>query len=94
MYASNYNLHTGAYFGLIGVVLWMLASLLMPVFFVTGWILYLQRRRIEGRAKTDPALQPAELFWFSCSKLRHRCLVVVDAPVLNQGRPECVPAEA
>lgn len=60
VYASNYNLHTGAYFGLIGVVLWMLASLMMPVFFVTGWILYLQRRRIQKRSKIKPALQPAE----------------------------------
>lgn len=60
IYASNYNLHTGAYFGIVGVVLWMLASLLMPVFFVTGWILYLQRRKVEKRAKARAVPQAAE----------------------------------
>ena len=60
VYASNYNLHTGAYFGVIGVVLWMLASLMMPVFFVTGWILYLQRRKVERSAARVGSPQPAE----------------------------------
>lgn len=60
VYSSNYNLHTGAYFGVVGVVLWMLASLMMPVFFVTGWILYLQRRKIEKRPKFAAAPQAAE----------------------------------
>jgi sulfite reductase (NADPH) flavoprotein alpha-component len=60
VYSSNYNLHTGAYFGIVGVVLWMLASLMMPVFFVTGWILYLGRRKDKRAPAQTPALQPAE----------------------------------
>nr|WP_276583827.1 sulfite reductase flavoprotein subunit alpha [Pseudomonas sp. RIT-PI-AD] len=43
--ASVYALHTGEYFGLPGRLLYMLASLGMPLFFVTGWLLYLDRRR-------------------------------------------------
>jgi len=43
--ASIYALHVGEYFGLPGRVLIMLASLGMPLFFVTGWQLYLDRRR-------------------------------------------------
>ncbi|WP_282343216.1 sulfite reductase flavoprotein subunit alpha [Pseudomonas sp. PS02288] len=42
---SIYALHTGEYFGLPGRILMMLASLGMPLFFVTGWLLYLDRRR-------------------------------------------------
>jgi hypothetical protein len=38
----------------------MLASLMMPVFFVTGWILYLQRRKVERRDRAAPIPQPAE----------------------------------
>lgn len=43
--SSIYPLHTGEYFGLPGRVIWMVASLVMPLFFVTGWMLYLDRRR-------------------------------------------------
>lgn len=43
--ASVYALHTGEYFGMTGRILMMLASLLMPLFFVTGLLLYLDRRR-------------------------------------------------
>lgn len=60
IYSSNYNLHTGAYFGVIGVTLWMLASLMMPVFFVTGWILYLGRRKVEKRSAAGAIPQAAE----------------------------------
>lgn len=42
---SNYALHTGSYFGLIGRIVVTVAALLMPLFFVTGWLLYLDRRR-------------------------------------------------
>ena len=45
--ASAYALHMGAFFGTPGVVFMMLASLAMPVFFVTGWLLYLRRRRMK-----------------------------------------------
>ncbi|WP_192826293.1 PepSY domain-containing protein, partial [Pseudomonas aeruginosa] len=43
--ASVYALHVGSYFGMAGRILMMLASLAMPLFFITGWLLYLDRRR-------------------------------------------------
>lgn len=43
--ASVYALHVGEYFGLPGRILMLLASAAMPLFFVTGWLLYLDRRR-------------------------------------------------
>ncbi|MFI8381818.1 PepSY domain-containing protein [Pseudomonas sp. NPDC079086] len=42
---SVYALHVGSYFGLTGRILMMLASLAMPLFAITGWLLYLDRRR-------------------------------------------------
>ncbi|MFT4247228.1 MAG: PepSY domain-containing protein, partial [Pseudomonas sp.] len=42
---SIFALHSGSFFGLPGRIAWMLASLCMPLFFVTGWLLYLDRRR-------------------------------------------------
>ncbi|MFJ4144057.1 PepSY domain-containing protein [Pseudomonas sp. NPDC089734] len=42
---SNYALHVGSYFGLGGRIVMTVASLLMPLFFITGWLLYLDRRR-------------------------------------------------
>ena len=41
---SIFALHKGTYFGTVGVVLMMLASLFMPLFTITGWMLYLDRR--------------------------------------------------
>jgi sulfite reductase (NADPH) flavoprotein alpha-component len=38
-------LQSGSFFGLPGLILMMLASLIMPLFAVTGWMLYLDRRR-------------------------------------------------
>lgn len=43
--ASVLPLHTGAYFGLPGRLILMLSSLAMPLFAITGWMLYLDRRR-------------------------------------------------
>jgi sulfite reductase (NADPH) flavoprotein alpha-component len=51
--SSIFPLHSGSYFGTTGTILFLLASLGMPVFAVTGWMMYLQRRR---RAR---ALEPA-----------------------------------
>jgi sulfite reductase (NADPH) flavoprotein alpha-component len=42
---SNYSLHVGSYFGIVGRVILTVASLMMPLFFITGWLLYLDRRR-------------------------------------------------
>lgn len=49
--ASVYPLHTGDYFGQPGRILMLLASLAMPLFFVTGWQLYLGRRRQRHAAR-------------------------------------------
>ena len=48
---SNYALHVGSYFGLTGRILVTLASLSMPLFFVTGWLLYLDRRRKKRQVR-------------------------------------------
>lgn len=42
---SNYALHVGSYFGIVGRVVMTVATLMMPLFFITGWLLYLDRRR-------------------------------------------------
>jgi sulfite reductase (NADPH) flavoprotein alpha-component len=42
---SIYPIHTGEILGLPGRILVMLASAAMPLFFITGWLLYLDRRR-------------------------------------------------
>ncbi|RMT81235.1 Sulfite reductase flavoprotein, alpha-component [Pseudomonas viridiflava] len=42
---SNYALHVGSYFGIVGRLLMTAAALTMPLFFITGWLLYLDRRR-------------------------------------------------
>ncbi|WP_127090058.1 sulfite reductase flavoprotein subunit alpha [Aquabacter cavernae] len=43
--ASIFVLHAGSYFGMPGLILMMVASLLMPLFTITGWLLYLDRRK-------------------------------------------------
>lgn len=40
-----FELHTGQFFGVPGMAVFMVASLCMPLFAVTGWMLYLDRRR-------------------------------------------------
>jgi sulfite reductase (NADPH) flavoprotein alpha-component len=42
---SNYGLHVGSYFGVVGRIVMTSAGLMMPLFFITGWLLYLDRRR-------------------------------------------------
>ncbi|MDE1166946.1 MAG: PepSY domain-containing protein [Pseudomonas sp.] len=62
---SNYALHVGSYFGLIGRIVVTLAALTMPLFFVTGWLLYLDRRRKKRQVRLarqgldTPAAHPA-----------------------------------
>ena len=48
---SIYALHVGSYFGLAGRIILALASVLMPLFFITGWLLYLDRRRKKRQIK-------------------------------------------
>ncbi|WP_369958765.1 PepSY domain-containing protein [Pseudomonas benzenivorans] len=49
---SVYALHTGEYFGLVGRILMFAASLAMPLFAITGWLLYLDRRRKKRAAQS------------------------------------------
>lgn len=42
---SVFALHSGSFFGLPGRIVVMLSSLAMLLFFITGWMLYLDRRR-------------------------------------------------
>lgn len=53
--SSMFVLHKGSYFGLFGTLVMMLASLAMPLFAISGWMLYLKRRRV-ARLKTTNAL--------------------------------------
>ena len=48
---SVYALHTGSYFGLTGRIILTLSSVLMPLFFITGWLLYLDRRRKKRQVR-------------------------------------------
>jgi len=50
---SIYALHTGSYFGLPGRVVMMVSSLCMCLFFVTGWMLYLDRRRKKRQVRAS-----------------------------------------
>ena len=63
--ASVYALHVGSYFGLSGRILMFLTSLAMPLFAITGWLLYLDRRRKQraaaaARQRLAPAGQGAD----------------------------------
>ena len=49
--SSIYALHVGSYWGITGRILVMAASLTMPLFFITGWLLYLDRRRKKHQIK-------------------------------------------
>lgn len=48
---SMLAIHRGQYFGIPGMALLMLSSLALPLFVVTGWMMYLDRRRVEVRAR-------------------------------------------
>ncbi len=48
---SIYALHVGSYFGIIGRIVLTIAALAMPLFFITGWLLYLDRRRKKRQIK-------------------------------------------
>jgi sulfite reductase (NADPH) flavoprotein alpha-component len=48
---SIYALHVGSYFGIVGRIILTISALTMPLFFVTGWLLYLDRRRKKKQIK-------------------------------------------
>lgn len=69
---SVYALHVGSYFGLVGRILVTVAALTMPLFFITGWLLYLDRRRKKRQVKQarqqladNPSDAPAWLIGFA-----------------------------
>ncbi|BBP63243.1 hypothetical protein PHLH5_07840 [Pseudomonas sp. Cab53] len=69
---SVYALHVGSYFGLVGRILVTVAALAMPLFFITGWLLYLDRRRKQRQVRqarqelvTQPGAGPAWLIGFA-----------------------------
>lgn len=53
--SSMLAIHKGGYFGIVGIVLIMLSSLALPLFVITGWMMYLDRRRVEERARKREA---------------------------------------
>ncbi|MBP0598629.1 PepSY domain-containing protein [Herbaspirillum sp. LeCh32-8] len=53
--AAIYPLHMGTFFGLPGRIVMALASLLMPLFGITGWMLYLDRRRKKAALRAERA---------------------------------------
>lgn len=64
--AAIYPLHMGRYFGLPVHILMALSALALPVLGITGWMLYLKRRRqkreaaAQRRALTGASADPAE----------------------------------
>lgn len=46
---SIFPLHTGEYFGVIGQTLMFLASLVMPLFAITGLMLYIKRNKKKNK---------------------------------------------
>ena len=50
-----YELHTGEWFGTPGLIINMTASLLMPLFTITGFLLYFDRRKKKRKSKAAAA---------------------------------------
>ncbi|GAB3628753.1 Sulfite reductase [NADPH] flavoprotein alpha-component [Pandoraea terrae] len=50
-------LHRGSFFGQPGIIIMGLSSLTMPLFAITGWMLYLDRRKKKRQAPASRALQ-------------------------------------
>ena len=50
--SSIFLLHSGSYFGVVGVIVFLIASLMMPLFTVTGWLMYLRRRAPRARRES------------------------------------------
>ncbi|WP_349985492.1 PepSY domain-containing protein [Stenotrophomonas sp. WHRI 8082] len=56
---SMFALHSGSFFGLPGRLIVMLSSLMMVLFFVTGWMLYLDRRAKKRAVRASRVDLPA-----------------------------------
>jgi sulfite reductase (NADPH) flavoprotein alpha-component len=57
---SMYEIHRGAFFGIGGRILLLLTSLAMPLFTVTGLLLYLARRKRKRALAAVAAQEPAD----------------------------------
>lgn len=51
-----YTLHMGTYFGLPGRIVMTAAALMLPLFGITGWMLYLDRRRKKRAVRAERVL--------------------------------------
>lgn len=62
-YSARLAVHRGTFFGLPGAILFMIAAAAMPLFPITGYLLYLGRRRVKTQARAKAALkgQPAPM---------------------------------
>jgi sulfite reductase (NADPH) flavoprotein alpha-component len=50
------SVHRGKVFGVAGAVVFMLAALMLPLFCITGYLLYLDRRRKKAAARARVAV--------------------------------------
>lgn len=57
--SSMLVIHKGSYFGVVGSLLMMVSSLSLSLFVITGWMMYLDRRRVEERARKRQAASAA-----------------------------------
>lgn len=53
--SSIFPLHAGSFFGLPGRLIMMVSAGLMPLFAITGWMLYLERRRRKAEVRKAAA---------------------------------------
>jgi sulfite reductase (NADPH) flavoprotein alpha-component len=54
---SIFPLHSGSFFGATGKALMMIASFAMPLFTITGWLMYLKRRARKRQAASAVAFE-------------------------------------
>jgi sulfite reductase (NADPH) flavoprotein alpha-component len=99
--STIYPLHMGTYFGLPGRLFMFLASLALPGFAITGWMLYLNRRRHKRIAQaerarfaaganaivTDGALEPVLMAYASQSGKAERLALQSAAALQKAGVP-------
>lgn len=57
--SSMYELHRGAFFGMAGRIALLITSLAMPLFAITGWLLYIARRRKKKALRDIDRTAPA-----------------------------------
>lgn len=48
---QNFDIYSGNIFGFPGRIFIMFTSLMMPVLMITGWMLYLKRRKRKSKAR-------------------------------------------